>query len=438
MKTLKLLTLIIIFALLFPVLTIAASLTLQQCINRGLANNPEVKAYQLAVEEAGQGVNEAWGAFLPTLSFNYGYNDLTSNNNGSGITTDYLDQTSDTFSCRLSQPLFTGLSGIAGLKRARQSKRYRQVESDYMKKQLIKEISTSFYSLLHANQQAVQWEKSVQRLEQQKNIAAAWVKQRLAPRLRLYEVEVEISNARFELIRAKADKAVATAQLREWLAYDPLYDVQIDGSLQLETELPCLDLNGCYQQALDHRPEIELAELNIEMARQDAKIIVARNLPQASLDASWTDYQRDYSDSRIPSDNREYYTVSLNLSIKPFQGGRNVSAWRKQRLAEKRLQQRQISQHDSIISEVQILVEKYKESKALIDTAKNTLSTAREAYELSAKSAELGIVSLDDLLDAELRLTRAEVQLTNSYAALQQAQILLDFALGYSDVLPPL
>ena len=427
MKTLKKILLII---LLLPAYAFAAPLTLQECIQHGLTHNPEIKAYELAVEEAEQGINEAWGAFLPTLSVGYNYSELSNGSSGE-LDTDYLDQTSNNFSCRLTQPVFTGLSGVAGLKRARQSKKYRQVELTYMKKQLIREIGISFYNLLHARQSAEQWEKSVHRLEQQEKIASAWVEQRLAPRLHLYEIEVELSNARHELIRTSTDKAVAIAQLREWLAYDPDYDVQIDGNLQHETIPLCIDLNDCYQQALDQRPEIELARLNTEMARQDAKGILARNLPQVSLDASWIDYQRDFTTSSYPDDDRDYYSVSLNMSVKLFQGGRNLSAWRRQNIKVDRLQLQQMKQRHAIISEVQTKSEQLKESRARIGNADDALVAAREAYKISAKSAELGVVSLNDLLNAELRLTRAELMLIGSRAALQQSQVWLVFVLGH-------
>jgi len=422
---------ILIICLLFvlPYPCFASTLTLEQCINRGLTHNPEVEAYRLAIDEASEGINEAWGAFLPTLSIGYNHSEL-SNGNSSESDTDYLDQNSDNFSCRLTQPLFTGLAGVAGLERARRSLEYRQVELTYMKKQLVREISTSFYSLLYARQRAEQWKKSIQRLEQQKNIATAWVEQRLAPRLRLYEIEVELSNANHELIRARADQAVASSQLRQWLAYEPDYEAEINGDLQQEIILPCLELDGCFQQALAHRPEIELSRLNIEMARQDAKIIMARNLPQVSIDGSWTDYQRDYEDSRYPDNDRDYYSVSLNMSMKLFQGGKNISAWRRQNIKVDRLRQQQLSQRHTIISEVQTRFEQLKESRAGIDNAKNGLVKAREAYNFSAKSVELGILSLNDLLSAEIRLTQAEINKIDAVIAHLQARVWLDYVVS--------
>jgi outer membrane protein TolC len=417
---------ILLFTL--PTIAFASSFTLEQCLERGLAFNPQVKAYQLAVEEAGQGVNEAWGGFLPTLSVNYSYSQLN-NGNSSDRDTDYLDQNSDTVSVRVSQPLFSGLSSIATLKRARQSKQYRQTELIYMQRQLAREISIKFYDLIYALQRAEQWQTSLTRLEKQEQIASAWVNQELAPRLRLLEVQVELSNARHQFIRANTDASIAQAQLRELLDFDIDHTMTVVGSLVSPYAPPCPDLLECLNRATQ-RPEITLAQTNVEMAIQEAKIILARNFPQANIDASWVDYQRDYDNREYSDDKRDYYSVALNLSFPLFQGGRTISAWRKQRIAVDRLRQVVKQQTNAIVSEVQTRYRQYVESQARITNANDALVAAREAYALASRSAGLGVVSLNDLLDSELRLTRVEITLLDSNYAMQQAHVQLNYAVG--------
>jgi len=408
----------------------AVPMTLDECIQRGLEYNPEIKAYELASEEADRGIEEAWGAFLPTLSINYSYNKLR-NNASNERDNDYLDQNSNSFSTRLTQPLFTGLSGVAGIKRARANKEYREAELRYIKNQLIKQVSMSYYNLLYAQRRTQQWRESVSRLAEQQEIAAAWVEQRLAPQLRLHEVAAELSNARHELTRAISDQAIARAQLREWLALYPGEDIDIKGNLDDLTTKPCPDLETCIKDALNQRPEIELSRMNIEMARQDEKSILARNLPRAELDAAWTDYQREYA-TNYPEDERDYYSVTLNLSMKPFQGGRNISAWRKQRVVVDRYRQQLANQRNTIVTEVNTSFEKLNQGYARISDAKKTIEHARAAYDVAIKSTEMGMYSLNDLLDAELRLTRAELKLTDAYVATRRATAELNYALSHN------
>lgn len=429
MRTIRLASIAALIWVVLPLPLAVASvpMSLQECIQRGLEYNPEINAYELASEEADRGIEEAWGAFLPTLSLNYSYNKLQ-NSASNERDNDYLDQNSNSFSTRLTQPLFTGFSGVAGLKHARANRKYREAELRYIKNQLVRQVSISYYNLLHAQRRTQQWRASVERLEEQQQIAAAWVEQRLAPKLRLHEIAAELSNARHELTRAISDQAIARAQLREWLALHPSEKIDVKGELSTTEKDPCPDLQTCIDTALERRPEIELSELSIEMARQDAKSIRARNLPRAEIDAAWTDYQREY-DTDYPEDDRDYYSVTLNLSMKPFQGGRNISAWRKQRIAVDRYRQQLANQRNTIVTEVSTSFEQLKQGRARIKDARKTIEHARAAYEVAHKSTEMGMYSLDDLLEAELRLTSAELKLTDAYAATRKAVAELSYAI---------
>ena len=407
----------------------AQNLSLEQCLQLGLSQNPEIRSYMLSHEEADIAIKEAWGEFLPTLSLEYRYNQL--NNDSSNETdNDYLDQDSDSFSCRLTQPLFSGLSGVAGVKHARTFRDYRQQELNAILLQRTREIRTSFYEYLQASQRSEQWRASVNRLESQKEIATAWVEQELAPRLHLLETEVELSNARHELIRSEAEKAVAKARMRQWLAFSPKEDFELIGSFDRPDTFTCAPLAVCIEQALQKRPELAAAQLDVELSRLDRNRIMARNLPQAQLEASWTDYQRDYDTEQYNDDERDYYSISLNVTMRPFQGGKNYYAWRKQKVTIDRLTQRLAYQRHAIVNEVETRYQQLHEARARIDNGQDALSAARAAYEVASRSAELGVISLDDLLDSELRLTRAEISLIDSKAAWQLARVQLDYAVA--------
>jgi len=228
---------------------------------------------------------------------------------------------------------------------------------------------------------------------------------------------------------ASTDETIAQAQLRELLNFDIGHTMTVVGTLNSPNVPLCPDLSECLIKA-KQRPEITLAHFNVKMAREEAKIILARNLPQANLDASWVDYQRDYDNRDYTDDERDYYSVTFNLSMPLFQGGRNISAWRKQRLAVDRLRQIEIKQTNAIASEVESRYRQYVESKARITSANDSLIAAREAYALVSRSTALGVKSLNDLLDSELRLTRAELTVLESNYAMQKAYVLLNCAVG--------
>lgn len=425
----KIFTVVTLFLSLVSSSVWASPLTLQQCIIRGLKENPQIKAGRFQVDEATEGIREAVGAFLPTVTLGYTRNQLS--NGASGETdTDYIDQNSDSLSARLSQPLFTGFSGVVGLQRAHHSKEYRRYELQSNQLQLVRDIHTNFYDILQAEAQVEKWIGSVRRLEAQRRIAEAWYRQQMAPRLRVLEVDVEFSNARQQLIIAESKLAIAQARLREALSLEGSEPLDLDGRLEDEANFSCSEADSCVQLALDRRPEMRMTALNIDIARQDARLVASRNLPQVSLDASWTDYQRDYDEDRYTDNDRNYYSVSLNVTMRPFQGGRNIAAFRRQRLAVKRLENLLTQQRHAITTEVQTCFQQMQESRSRLTVAVDTLAEAEEAYQIANRSVQLGISSLKDLLDAELRLTRAEINMIDTRYALQAAAARLHYAVG--------
>lgn len=407
----------------------ALTLTLDQCLERGLELNSQLQAARLAVDEAGMGIWEARGAFLPTLRADYRHSKL--DNQGVGEKdSDYLSQNSDSFTLSLSQPLYSGQGSVAGLKKAYRVKDYRDYQLRAVEAELIRDIRASFFQLLQADQLVEKWTQSINRLQKQQEIAQAWVGEQLATRLRLLEINVELSNVRQQLASAEALSATARARLEELLLIAPDEQLQLSGSLGDEVPVSCDAVNDCLDLALAGRPELKLAELDILMAEQDLKMVRARNLPRITADASWVNYQREYDTAGLPEDDREYYTLSLNMSMQPFQGGRNIAAWKRQKIALERLRHELERKRLQVETEVRTRLEELKEGRSRLASAEIGLQEALEAYEFADRSAKLGVSSLNTLLDAELRLSRAEINRINAVNILQQARVKLDYAIG--------
>jgi len=425
-------TVILFFALLLlPGFVGAELLTLDQCLTRGLADNHQVKAYRLAVRAGQEGIYESYGAFLPTLSLNYGKSKLE-NNGDLGTQVDSLSQKNDTLTVRLSQPLYTGLAGLSGLKRARQSHTYHEYDLQLIEHQLVREIKIRFYEILQSEQLITKWIESVDRLERQQKIAQAWVVQKLAPHQRELEVAVKLANARQELSGAEASLAIAKARLSEWIALPPGGTLSIDGNLTQLSSNSCPSVESCLEQAMSQRPELQISKLNISIAQQDANIIRSRNLPQISFDASWVDHRREYDVDKFGRDNQEYYTLALNLSMRPFQGGKTIFAYKRKKIEIQRLKQVQYQEKNSIITEVKTRYHQLIAAKSRLASAIIGVDQAREAYHFAEQSSKLGVTSLEDLLLSEILLTRSEINRIKVLYELQQVRAWLDYTIGNS------
>lgn len=407
----------------------AEPLNLQACVTRALTENAQLKAYALGVGEAREDVRGAWGDFLPTLGLSYGKNKLT-NDSAAERDADYLNQRSNSSTVTVSQPLFSGFSGVAGVKRSNLGLEYQELQLRSIQAQVIREIRRDFYAVLQAQAMVDLWEAAITRLERQKEIANAWYERQLATRLRLLEVEVELSSAIQQREAARSSLATAKARMAHWLALSTPDELILDGSLEQDGEVSFPPLAECLELARRERPDLGMAAINIGIAEQEKVQVAARSLPRVDLEGSWTDYTRDYENVRYPDDQRDYYSVALRVSIQPFQGGKNIFAWRRQGLTVEKMRQQQLDTVKAIDAEVRSAFSLWQDSEARLSASADTLRQATDAWKFAERALELGVGSLRDLLDAELRRTRAEVTRLDALMYRQRTKTDLVYALG--------
>ncbi|NTV13887.1 MAG: TolC family protein [Desulfobulbaceae bacterium] len=407
----------------------AEPLSLQASVARALAENPQLKASALGVDEASEDVSSAWGDFLPTLGLSYGRNKM-SNDSSSERDTNYLDQRNNSSTVTLSQSLFSGFSGVAGVKRSNLVREYQELQLRTSQAQMVREIRRDFYTVLQAQALLELWDAAIKRLERQKEIANAWYERQLATRLRLLEVEVELSSAALERDAARSGLATARARMAHWLALSTPDELHLDGSLEEVGVLSFPPLAECLEIAFRERPELKVANVNIGVAEQDKVQVASRSLPKVDLEGSWTDYTRKYENGRYQDDRRDYYNVNLRVSVQPFQGGKNIYAWRRQGLTVEKLRQQQLETTKAIDTEVRTAFSQWQDSEARLAASADALRQATEAWEFAERAMELGVLSLRDLLDAELRRTRAEITRLEALQYRQRCRTELAYAIG--------
>jgi len=429
MNILRIPLLALLFCCLVYTSAVAEPLTLEDSVHLALAQNSQLKVYALGVGEAREDVHTAWGDFLPTLSLGYGKNQLT-NNSTVESNTDYLDQKSDNTNVTLSQPLFSAFSGVAGVKRANLGLQSQEYRLHTIQAQVIKEIRHDFYAVLHAQALLELWEAAITRLQRQKEVANAWYERQLVTRLRMLEVDVELSAAIQQRDVARSSLITSRARLAHWLALPAPDELVLDGSLENDGEISFPPLLECLEIARQGRPDLKIADLNISMAEQEKIQVAAQSLPKATLEGSWTDYANDYENSRYTDEQRDYYSVTLRVSIQPFQGGKNIAAWRRQGLTIEKMRQQQLDTDKTIETEVRTAFSLWQDSEARITASVDTMRQATEAWQFASQALERGVGSLRDLLDAELRRTRAEIVWLDALEYRQKTRTDLAYAIG--------
>jgi outer membrane protein len=348
-------------------------LTLREAVQTALRRNPDVRGAQLDIENAEARVQEAWGNLWPSLDLTGSYtrNVVTANPFagsdaatliGGGGQTEWLafnerrrldgdPETSpislpafqqrqqdslaaagislggggNPFSVdnefrgglQLTQTLYskTAFSAVKGSQQFKDVSRHardRQVQT------VTNEVVTAFYQALLARERVRVLQKSVERARETLQEVSTRVKQGVIPKAQRLGANVELSNARTRRIEAQNAANLARDQLKRTMGLSPERSIQLDGSLEKQRQdglqqvsLETISMSRAVDQALENRPDLRRARLNVELREIQTESSRAAFYPRVEAVANFS-----YS-GRVPDDRSRIETTDPNPADRP-------------------------------------------------------------------------------------------------------------------------
>lgn len=386
----------------------AATYDLAACVARGLHHNRELASRAIAIHEAEKERGKAGNLFFPTLSLSHQITTIN-NANSSERNSDYLDQGSNSTALRLSQPLFSGFTGLNTLDKAKYLKDYRLAELEEAELLLVRDIHRQFFEHLGLQEEVTANQETIAGLERQRAVVQAFFDQEMAARQQLLQVEVRLAVARQDLRQVETQAANSRRGLCQLLALDEddeLEAVAFSGRLAdfaYTAPRPLTEYLALAQQ----RPELRLATINIELANNESHLILARGLPQVTVEASFVDHEVDYDQPKFTDESRDYWSLGLNMSINLFRGGADRAAYSQQLLAASRYSE----ERRALMKRIRMLVHtsfaSLEEARQRIDSAFAINGLATAALEATWAKFRTGLGTTLEILDAQEEVRRS-------------------------------
>jgi outer membrane protein len=233
---------------------------------------------------------------------------------------------------------------------------------------------------------------------------------------------VEVKNAQFLELQARADMKVALERLQNAMGLDGRGAYTLEEPGRFDETLPSLD--HLQEEARRQRPELEAVRMRFEGSQ--AATISAQRQTLPTLNALASTGQSAFSDKN----GKWWYGAFGVVSIPLFTGGRIESEIREAQAIQRNTQARL----RELIQEVELQVSSaYHTHEALIqkvDVAEEQVATARMALDLARERLRLGLGSIVELTQAEVAVTQAETTLTVSRNGVLTALAALDYATG--------
>ena len=208
----------------------ANAVTLQQAIDTGMGNSPKLQMMASQSREQSAKRLEAYSGFLPNVSAGATY--LTNKNylltdvtlGGSQITIPQIIPTSN-FTLTASLPLFDGFSNINRLSSASHFEDAAALDLQWSKFQIEREITLQYFRAVAAKTLKTVAEQNVKTLEDHLKDVSLFKKSGLSTNYDVLRVEVQLSEARSELMNSADNMVLARGRLAESMGVEEVDEV---------------------------------------------------------------------------------------------------------------------------------------------------------------------------------------------------------------------
>ena len=351
------------------------TLTLSEAVRTALEQNLNLRAAQLDMRDANARVREAWGNLYPALDLTGSYtrNVVTANPfAGSDVTTFFggggetewlafnerrrLDGNPATdpvtfgaFSQRQRDSLAaagislgdgggnpfgvdnefrTGLQltqtlyskrAFASVKGAQQFKDVSRHARDRQVQVVTNDVVTAFYQALLARERVRVREQRVDRAQETLQEVSQQVNRGVVPKAQRLGAQVEVSNARTQMIQARNAVGLAYDDLKRSMGISPEQPITLEGDLEEQQDdglqqvsLETISMNKAVEQAIDNRPDLKRARLNVELRSIQKNQTESEFYPRVEAVANFS-----YS-GRVPDDRSRIQTTDPQDPTNPF------------------------------------------------------------------------------------------------------------------------
>lgn len=390
------------------------TVTLREAMDLALKNNPRVHSSGNRAAGAELYSRSALGALLPHAQITAGLTKIKNPDNKDETNSDYIDQTSRSFTLQISQNVFDGLMRLSNLARTRLLAARGEQDRRRVGLDTAESVQREYFKLMRIRSDRKAFSASVERLLSQKEAAHAFYRLEMAPRLTVLQVETALAQAEQRLSRAKSDEQAQLTRLNALMGHSGAPRFDFSGDLNQYPYAWHMSFEDCVAQAHARLPELVIAQTDVEIAQEELNIVRGKAYPRLDATATYNKQNTSYGNG-TPTADRSYYTMGLNMGWEVFSSGEQYYE------AQARAKLLKAAQDDleglklTVFSLVRENYLNVTEARTQIRIAHLRSKEAAEAYEQASTRFRSGIGTSLDVLDAQEKVVAAQ-------AALNQAQ----------------
>ena len=405
--------------------------SLEECINYAWENSTDISRANNSIDSKQSILEQSKATLLPNLSLGLSQ-DLSSSKNYTDNNDSWNSENRSSTSLSLSSSvtLYNGAKLINTIRQNNSELSATEYEVQTEKELLSLQVLTAYINLLLANEQYLNREIQLNSTEKQLELAQARKSAGVLSNSDYMNIKADYASDKTALISAKSAKRISLVSLMQTMNMpieDSLKIVEPDLEALLDQEKDT-DAGKIYQLALELRPEIKTADLNLESAKIGVKIAKADALPTLSLrgnlatsysDAlSGVDFGDQFSNQVTPS-------ISLSLSVPLFQNKKVKNQVTQATIQAKESQLNLTDIKNNLRKSIEQASTDSEIATMSYQAAQEQYLAAQEAYRLAEEMFSQGMINSVDFQSSKNTFINAKNSLTQSkYNVLLQNKII--------------
>lgn len=376
-------------------------ITLEDCLKYALGNNPRIQSAMQDVFASDARIRQTWSSYFPQFSWQSGYSRIRQL------------QLSDVFDENLifnywvlgqisaSQMLYDfGVTQNQVTIRKLDNLGYKIILTGTIN-DVVYQVKNAYYNLLYAIEAKKVAEETVKNYENFYEQAKAFYLVGNKPKVDVTIAEVNLSNSKLTLIQAENSVDIAMAQLNNVMGL-PYSNKYIPAEI-LRYNACDITIDKAISITKKSRPEFQLAEVKVEQAKQNVKLVKKSYFPQFTVEGQFQ------IGGAHPTSNYGY-NFGGYLNFPTINGMLIKHEIREANALYSKQQSEAINTKNNIFYEVQNAYYKLVEKKKQIPVAYLGMKQARQNCELSTGRYKVGVGNPVEMRDAQNQYENAQLK----------------------------
>lgn len=399
----------------------APDLGLEDCLRIALGNNPRIMSAMQDILASDARVRQAWSNYFPSLSWQTGYTRIKQLQLSDAIGRNLIFNYWVLGQITASQMLYDfGVTQNQVTIQKIDNKIYKMNLSEVIN-DVVYQVKDAYYQLLYAQENRNVAMDMVAKYTLFYNQAKSYYESGISPKVDVTIAEVNLSNSKLTLIQAENAVDVAVAKLNNIMGVPYFDKYSLSDRLSYNSVDITLDQAECI--AKEARPEYKMADLRVESALQNVKLVKKSWAPQLTVEGQFQVGGRTMV-------NNYGYNWGGYLTFPTINGMllknqiKEAKALYSKQLAES------LNTKNDIYLDIQQAYYNLNEKKNQIPVATLGVKQAKENYDLSFGRYKVGVGSPTELKDAQVAYQNAMLSYLNSLYQYNSALAYLEKSVG--------